>query len=100
MQRYPRAVLEKRPDLRRKDLETTKAACERFRDTPVSVLNFLEGTRFSPAKRDLQRSPYRHLLLPRAGGIAQVVSIDGRPAPDACSTSPSCTRAEPRRSGT
>jgi 1-acyl-sn-glycerol-3-phosphate acyltransferase len=77
MQRYPRAVLEKRPELKRRDLETTRAACDRFRDMPVCVLNFLEGTRFSPEKRDRQQSPYRHLLLPRAGGIAQVVSSLG-----------------------
>jgi 1-acyl-sn-glycerol-3-phosphate acyltransferase len=77
MRRYPRAVLEQRPDLRRKDLETTRRLCERFGDMPVSILNFLEGTRFSPAKRDRQGSPYRHLLLPRAGGIAQVVSTLG-----------------------
>jgi 1-acyl-sn-glycerol-3-phosphate acyltransferase len=77
MQRYPRAVLEKRPELRRRDLDTTRAACDRFRDMPVCVLNFLEGTRFSVEKRDRQASPYRHLLLPRAGGIAQVVSSLG-----------------------
>jgi 1-acyl-sn-glycerol-3-phosphate acyltransferase len=77
MQRYPRAVLEKRPELRTRDLETTRRACERFRDAPVCVLNFLEGTRFSTAKRDQQGSPYRHLLLPRAGGAAQVASSLG-----------------------
>ena len=77
MQRYPRAVLEQRPELRRKDLETTREACERFRDVPVSVLNFLEGTRFSAGKRERQGSPYRHLLLPRAGGVAQVVASMG-----------------------
>jgi 1-acyl-sn-glycerol-3-phosphate acyltransferase len=77
MQRYPRAVLEQRPELRRRDLDTTRQACERFRDAPVSVLNFLEGTRYSVEKRDRQGSPYRHLLLPRAGGIAQVVSTLG-----------------------
>jgi 1-acyl-sn-glycerol-3-phosphate acyltransferase len=77
MKRYPRAVLDQRPDLRGRDLETTKRACERFRDVPVSVLNFLEGTRFSPSKRDRQASPYQHLLLPRAGGVAQVVASLG-----------------------
>jgi 1-acyl-sn-glycerol-3-phosphate acyltransferase len=77
MQRYPRAVLEKRPDLRRKDLDTTRQACERFRDAPVSVLNFVEGTRFTEEKRQRQASPYRHLLMPRAGGVAQVVSSLG-----------------------
>jgi 1-acyl-sn-glycerol-3-phosphate acyltransferase len=77
MRRYPRAMLEQRPDLRQKDLETTRLACERFRQAPVCVLNFLEGTRFTPEKRDRQASPFRHLLLPRAGGTAQVVSSLG-----------------------
>ena len=77
MRRYPRAVLEQRPDLRRKDLDTTRDACRRFREIPVCVLNFLEGTRFSTTKRDAQGSPYRHLLLPRAGGVAEVVSSLG-----------------------
>lgn len=77
MKRYPRAVLEKRPDLRGRDLDTTRRACDRFRELPVSVLNFLEGTRFSGAKAARQQSPYAHLLLPRAGGVAQVVSSLG-----------------------
>jgi 1-acyl-sn-glycerol-3-phosphate acyltransferase len=77
MRRYPRAVLEQRPELRRRDLDTTRRSCEQFRSMPVSVLNFLEGTRFTPAKRDRHGSPYRHLLAPRAGGVAQVVSTLG-----------------------
>jgi 1-acyl-sn-glycerol-3-phosphate acyltransferase len=77
MRRYPRAVLEQRPDLRRRDLETTQRFCDRMRGMPVTILNFLEGTRFTEAKRDRQASPYRHLLLPRAGGVAQVVSSMG-----------------------
>lgn len=77
MRRYPRAVLEKRPDLRRRDLDTTRRTCERFRETPVALLNFLEGTRFAEDKRDRQGAPYRRLLAPRAGGVAQVVSSLG-----------------------
>jgi 1-acyl-sn-glycerol-3-phosphate acyltransferase len=77
MRRYPRALLDRRPDLRQRDLDTTRRACERFRQAPVCVFNFLEGTRFTPEKRDRQPSPYRHLLVPRAGGIAQVVSTLG-----------------------
>ena len=77
MKRTPKAVLEARPELKGKDLETTKRACEKFRDLPVSILNFLEGTRFSERKRLDRGSPYRHLLLPKAGGIAQVVSTLG-----------------------
>ena len=77
MRRYRRDVLERHPELRRRDLDTTRRLCERFRAAPVSVLNFLEGTRFTPEKRDKRASPYLHLLAPRAGGVAQVVSSLG-----------------------
>ena len=36
-------------------------------------MSFIEGTRFTETKRDTQNSPYRHLLKPRAGGLAQVL---------------------------
>jgi 1-acyl-sn-glycerol-3-phosphate acyltransferase len=77
MKRYSREELERRPELRGVDLETTRRACERFRDLPTSVINFVEGTRFTPAKRDRTGSPYRHLLNPRAGGIAFVLGAMG-----------------------
>jgi len=40
-------------------------------------LNFLEGTRFTRAKHERQGSPYRHLLLPKAGGLAIALSALG-----------------------
>jgi 1-acyl-sn-glycerol-3-phosphate acyltransferase len=60
-----------------KDLDTTRKACEKFRLLPVSIMNFVEGTRFSQKKRVEQQSPYQHLLKPRAGGIALVLSTMG-----------------------
>jgi 1-acyl-sn-glycerol-3-phosphate acyltransferase len=77
MRRYPRAVLERRPELRGKDLEATRKACARFSEIPVSVTNFVEGTRFSAAKHAEQGSPYAHLLRPRAGGVAFVLGAMG-----------------------
>jgi len=77
MKRYSREELERRPELRGVDLETTRRACERFRDLPTSVINFVEGTRFTPEKRDRSGAPYRHLLNPRAGGIAFVLGAMG-----------------------
>jgi len=59
------------------DLATARKACEKFRLVPTSVMNFLEGTRFSPAKRDRQGSPYRHLLKPKVGGLATALSAMG-----------------------
>lgn len=77
MRRYTREQLEKRPELKGKDLETTRQACEKFRYTPVTVFNFMEGTRFTPAKHAAQKSPYRNLLNPKAGGTAFVLGAMG-----------------------
>lgn len=77
MKRYSKAYLEKHPHMKGKDLETTRRACEKFKRIPVSVMNFLEGTRLTPAKHQQQGSPYRHLLKPKSGGIAFVLSAMG-----------------------
>jgi len=77
MRRYTREELERHPEWRGRDLETTRKACEKFRLVPTSILNFVEGTRFTEAKHERQRSPYRHLLLPKAGGLAFVLSALG-----------------------
>jgi 1-acyl-sn-glycerol-3-phosphate acyltransferase len=61
----------------RGDLETTRRACEKFKLIPTSVINFVEGTRFTAAKHAAQRSPYRHLLKPRAGGMAVALATMG-----------------------
>lgn len=77
MKRYSKAFLEKHPELKGKDLEITKAACEKFKRMPVTVVNYLEGTRFTSAKQARQQSPYRHLLRPKAGGVAFVLAALG-----------------------
>lgn len=77
MKRYSKAFLEKHPELKGKDLEITKAACELFKRQPVTVVNYLEGTRFTEAKRLEQQSPYRYLLKPKAGGVAFVLAALG-----------------------
>ncbi|MCI0913680.1 acyltransferase [Pseudomonas putida] len=77
MKRYSKAFLEKHPELKGKDLEITKAACELFKRQPVTVVNYLEGTRFTEAKRQAQQSPYRYLLKPKAGGVAFVLAALG-----------------------
>jgi 1-acyl-sn-glycerol-3-phosphate acyltransferase len=73
MKRASRAQLARQPGLKGKDLENARKACEKFRDIPVAMMNFPEGTRFSVAKRDAGNSPYRNLLLPRIGGVGQVL---------------------------
>ncbi|MDI9779961.1 acyltransferase [Pseudomonas putida] len=77
MKRYSKAYLEKHPELKGKDLEITKAACELFKRQPVTVVNYLEGTRFTEAKHREQQSPYRYLLKPKAGGVAFVLAALG-----------------------
>jgi len=77
MKRYSPSYLAKNPHMKGKDLETTRRACQKFHDTPTSVLNFIEGTRFSKKKRDERKSPYRNLLQPRAGGFAMAVASMG-----------------------
>ncbi len=77
MKRYSKKFLAKNPHLAGKDLDSTRKACEKFKHTPVSVMNFVEGTRFTPGKKEKQASPYTHLLLPRAGGIAFVLGSMG-----------------------
>ncbi len=61
----------------RDDLERTRRACEKFRHVPTSVINFLEGTRFTRAKHAAQAAPYRHLLKPKAGGAAIALATLG-----------------------
>ncbi len=77
MKRYSQAFLKKNPHLRGKDLETTRKACEKFKHKPVSVMSFIEGTRFTQSKHDKQNSPYNHLLKPKAGGVAFVLDAMG-----------------------
>jgi 1-acyl-sn-glycerol-3-phosphate acyltransferase len=77
MKRYSRQTLLRHPELQGKDREATRRACEKFRHMPVSVMNFAEGTRFTPAKHDAQHSPFRYLLRPKAGGVAFVLDAMG-----------------------
>jgi 1-acyl-sn-glycerol-3-phosphate acyltransferase len=77
MQRYSAAFLARHPHLKGKDVSTTRKACEKFRYKPVSVMNFLEGTRFTPEKHAKQQSPFTHLLKPKAGGISFVLNAMG-----------------------
>lgn len=77
MKRYSPSYLAKHPEKKGKDLEATRLACRKFKDTPTSVINFVEGTRFSEAKRVTRNSPYRQLLPPRAGGVAVAISSMG-----------------------
>ncbi len=77
MKRYSARYLARNPHMKGKDFETTRKACQKFRYTPTSVINFVEGTRFSIEKRDRHKDPYEHVLRPRAGGFAVAMSSMG-----------------------
>ena len=60
-----------------KDLETARKACEKFKVIPTSVISFMEGTRYTPAKHAQQNSPYQHLLKPKTGGVGMALETMG-----------------------
>jgi len=77
IKRYSKEFIERHPEMKGKDIETTRKACEKFKTIPVSVMNFVEGTRFTKDKHDNQKSPYQHLLRPKAAGTAFVLFAMG-----------------------
>ncbi|NNJ71559.1 MAG: acyltransferase [Enterobacterales bacterium] len=77
MKRYSKSTLKKKPHLRGKDIETTREACEKFKYLPISVVNFVEGTRYTDEKSARQGDAYQHLLRPRSGGIGYVMTMLG-----------------------
>ena len=77
MKRYSKEFLKKNPHLKGKDIEVTRKACEKYKTIPVSIVNFVEGTRFTDEKHTRQNSPFTHLLKPKAGGMAFVLGSMG-----------------------
>lgn len=77
MKRHSKEFLARHPEMKGQDLATTRKACERYKTNPVCVFNFLEGTRFTPEKHAAQKSPFRNLLKPKAGGTAFVLDAMG-----------------------
>lgn len=62
---------------RGRDLETTRRFCDKYRSQPVTVINFLEGTRFTPAKRDARGGDFHNLLRPKSAGLAFTLNAMG-----------------------
>jgi 1-acyl-sn-glycerol-3-phosphate acyltransferase len=77
MQRYSKQFLQKNPHLKGKDIEATRRSCEKFRTTPTTVVNFVEGSRCTPEKQKEKNSPFRHLLPAKAGGISFTLAAMG-----------------------
>ena len=77
MRRHSKEAIAKNPALQGKDIEEAKRACALLKNKPFTLLNYLEGTRFTPIKRDKQHSPYKNLLKPRAGGLSLAINALG-----------------------
>ena len=77
MKRYSKEFLVKNPHLKGKDIESPRKACEKYKTMPISIMNFMEGTRFTESKHKEQQSPYKNLLKPKAGGISLVMNSMG-----------------------
>lgn len=77
MKRYTKDQIAKKPELKGKDLETTKKMCEQFKSRPMTIVSFAEGTRYTKQKAKRQKTPYQHLLKPRAGGLAYTLMAMG-----------------------
>ena len=77
MRRHSKEAVAKNPALQGKDIEEAKRACALLKDKPFTLLNYLEGTRFTKEKHDKQKSPYQHLLKPRAGGLSLAINALG-----------------------
>lgn len=77
MRRHSKEKVAKNPVLKGKDIEEAKRACALLKDKPFTLLNYLEGTRFTQEKHAKQGSSYTHLLKPRAGGLALAVNALG-----------------------
>ncbi len=77
MKRHSKEQIAKNPELKTRDMEESRKACEQLLSQPFTLLNYLEGTRFTPEKHAQQQSPYKHLLKPKAGGLALALNILG-----------------------
>ena len=77
MKRYSREQIARKPHLQGRDIATTQKKCAKFRHIPTTVINFCEGTRFTPEKHRRKQSTFKHLLPPKAGGTAFTLQTMG-----------------------
>ena len=77
MKRHSKEQIAKNPALKDRDMLEARKACEQLLSQPFTLLNYLEGTRFTVEKHAQQKSPYQNLLKPKAGGLALALNILG-----------------------
>ena len=69
LRRYSKQQLLKNPKLKYKDIESTNRACKHLIYSPSTLVNFVEGTRYTPQKAKLAKSSYEHLMPPKAASL-------------------------------
>ena len=66
MRRYTQEDIKNRPALKNRGFDHAHDVLSRNPDQTCVVVNYTEGTRFTPEKHK-NRSPYQHLLKPKVG---------------------------------
>ncbi|MFT7686494.1 MAG: 1-acyl-sn-glycerol-3-phosphate acyltransferase [Candidatus Azotimanducaceae bacterium] len=66
---FPRLNRSRDKEQRKMDYDSVASATKEVNQSPMTLLNFVEGTRFTPKKKALQESPYNYLLKPKSGGL-------------------------------
>ncbi len=77
LRRYPKSYLLKHPEMRFKDIETARQACEKFSGVPTMMAIFPEGTRYTKEKAEAANSTYEHLMQPKPTSIAVAIESLG-----------------------
>jgi len=77
MKRHTKEQIAKNPALKDRDMDEARKSCQQLLSQPFTLLNYLEGTRFTQEKHDQQQSSFKHLLKPKAGGLALALNILG-----------------------
>ena len=71
MKRYSKSYIAQHPEKKGKDIEMTQKYCKNLSDRPTTIVNFVEGTRYT--KEKAVDTKYSYLLNPKAGGIAVIL---------------------------
>jgi 1-acyl-sn-glycerol-3-phosphate acyltransferase len=73
VKRFSRRQLKKNPARITALNARIEQQCIGFQRRFLTLINFAEGTRFSPQKHQIQHSTYQHLLPPQAVGLATMI---------------------------
>lgn len=74
LKRFSKEYLAKNPEMKGKDIAKTRKTLERFKNIPITIVNYAEGHRWTEERHKKQDGPYKHLLKPRAGGTAFILA--------------------------